>query len=312
MKVLFWLLIAVDTAALGFFFVLGLAAATSTRQSGFAVAFSPPFLIPALVLIGAVLLFTRSPSPLLRSIALLLAASPALILFVTQRVSMFQLQQNMNSKGELTSFREGPMREIADAIRSNDTATVARLAPTVDVNSLGYMNTSLLMVALRQLEKVPNDFTNLRTLIKAGANPNLESGREFPLEVAIQQSSHSGAEPTVILLKAGANPNTKTQWGDPLFFGGANATAPVEVMAALLDNGADVKLTDKDGKTVLIAAANTGNWKAARLLLDRGVDYKVGRSLSGESFEQMVQTATMRTWGDTAGAAAIAEYLKRK
>lgn len=310
MKILFWLLIAVDSVALLFFFVLGLAAATSTKQGGLAVAFSPPFLIPALVLAAAVTLFTRSPSPLMKTVALLLAAAPALILLVWEGKTAFQLKQNMNDRGELTSFKAGPLREIADAIRSNDTATVARLVPAVDVNSRGYMDMTLLMVALRQLEKNPTDFTNLRTLLKAGANPNLTSGGELPLEVAIQSSEHSGAEPAILLLKAGANPNTKDQFGTPVFYSGTYITAPPEVMAALLENGADIKVKDKEGLSIVFQAAQTSNWKAVLLLLERGVDYKNGRTVNGETFTDMVESHA-RVFGDTAGIAEVLAYLKK-
>lgn len=310
MKILFWVLIAADTAALLLFFVLGLAAATSTKESGLAVAFSPPFLIPALILVAAVALFLRSPSPLLRIVALLMAASPALILVWWKGTESIKLRQNTNSSGELTSFREGPLREIAQAIRSNDTATVTRIAPTVDVNSRGYMDLTLLMLTLRQLEKNPTDLTNLRTLLKAGANPNLKSGGEFPLAVAIQQSDHSGAEPATLLLKAGANPNTIDQFGTPLFYAGTYITAPPEVMATLLENGADITIKDKNGLSIVFDAAQTNNWKAVLLLLERGVDYKNGRTVNGETFTDMVESHA-RVFGDTAGVAEVLAYLKK-
>ena len=310
MKILFWLLISADAAVLALFFVLGLAAATSTRQSGVSVAFAPPFLVPALILVLAIVLFTRSSSTLLRSVALLMAAAPALILVVTQRVSSFTLKQNMNSAGELTSFHEGPMREIADAIRSNDTATVSRLVSGVDVNARGYMDMTLLMLALRQLEKNPTDLTNLRTLLNAKANPNLASGGELPLSVAIQQSEHAGAEPTTLLLKAGANPNTLDQFGTPLFFAGTYRTAPPAVMATLLEHGADITVKDKNGLSIVFDAAQTNNWKAALVLLERGVDYKNGRTVNGESFTQMVESHA-RVYGDTAGVAEVLAYLRK-
>lgn len=312
MKILFWLFAAVDTAALGLFFVLGMAAGTSTKQGPLTLMFAPVFLVPALLLALSIVLFTRGTSPMLRVIALLMAAAPVLILVVSKGVTTVQLKQNMNEQGEVVSYREGPLRDMADAIRRNDSTAVATLAKSVDVNTKGFSNTTFLAIALRQLEQTPTQLGVLRALLEAGANPNLVAGGELPLEIAMQQSEHSGAEPTELLLKAGADPNTKDQFGSPAFFDGVGITMPVAVIAALLDHGADVKLMDKDGKTVLIMAATTGHWKAAQLLLERGVDYKSGRSLSGETFEDMVRTATTRTWGDPAGAAAVAEYLKRK
>ncbi|MEP6833945.1 MAG: hypothetical protein ABJB74_11145 [Gemmatimonas sp.] len=310
MKILFWLLIAADTLLLLMLFVLGLAAATSTKQSGFAVATSFPFVVPAIVLVVAILLFTRSPSTLGRSAGLLLAAAPALWLIWARGSSLLELRQNTNSNGEVAHFRAGPLREIADAIKSNDSATVARLAPTVDVNAHGFVDVTLLMLALRQLEQTPKDLAILRTLLKSGANPNLVASGELPLEVAIQKSDKAGAEPVVMLLKAGANPNTKDQFGKPVFYSGTYGSAPPEVLAALLDNGADITIKNSDGLSIAFDAALSNNWKAVLLLLQRGADYKTGRTLNGESFTQMVESHA-RVYGDTAGVAEVVEFLKR-
>ena len=310
MKILFWLLIAVDTLVLLMFFVLGLAAATSTRQSALTVATSLPFALPAIVLIVAILLFTRSPSGLGRGAGLLLAAAPALLFIWLRSSASIALRQNMNSSGEVAHFRAGPLREVADAIKINADSTVARLVPTVDVNTRGYMDVTLLVLALRQLETAPKDLEILRTLLKAGANPNLVAGKELPLEVAIQMSRLAGAAPVELLLKAGANPNTKGQFGAPVFFSGTYGTAPPEVLAALLDNGADIKVNDKEGRSIVFDAANTNNWKAVLLLLERGADYKAGRTVNGETFEQLVESHA-RVYGDTAGVAEVVAYLKR-
>lgn len=311
MKILFWLLIAADSAVVLMFFVLGLAAATSTRQSGFAVATSLPFVVPVIVLIAAILLFTRSPSALGRSAGLLLAAAPAILLIWLRGSAALDVRQNTTSSGEVAHFREGPLRDIVSAIKNNDSVTVARLVPTVDVNSHGFVDVTLLMLALRQLKETPTDVAILRTLLKAGADPNLVASGELPLTVAIQQSKTTGAEPVVMLLKAGANPNTKDQFGKPVFYAGTYASAPPSVLSALLDNGADVTIKNKDGLSVVFDAAQSNNWRAVLLLLQRGADYKTGRTVNGESFTQMVDSHA-RMYGDTAGMTEVVEYLKRQ
>lgn len=310
MKILFWLLIAADTAVVLMFFVLGLAAATSTRQSGLAVATSLPFVLPVLVLIAAILLFTRSPSVLGRTAGLLLAAAPALLLIWLRGSAALDVRQNTTSNGEVAHFREGALREIAGAITNNDSATVARLVPTVDVNARGFMDVTLLVLALRQLEHSPADLAILHTLLGSGANPNLVAAGELPLAVAIQQSRHAGAEPVVMLLKAGADPNATDQFGKPVFYAGTNVGAPPEVLIALLDNGADLTIRNRDGLSVVFDAALSNNWRAVLLLLQRGVDYKTGRTVNGESFAQMVESH-VRVYGDSAGVAEVVEYLNR-
>lgn len=309
LTILFWLLIAVDTLAWLLFFVLGLAAATSTRQSAIAVAFSLPFAVPLLVLVLAVVLFTKSPSGVGRLIALLLAAAPALILFWAKASATREMRLNTTSTGEVAYYREGPLRELATAIRANDTATVSKLLPTVDVNADGFQGITPLMLAVRQLEHTPKQLDVLRMLLAAKADPNKIAERELPLEVAIQQGQHAGAEPVLMMLKAGANPNTKNEWGSPVYFMGTGITVPIEVLTTLLDNGADLRATGKSGNSVVFDAALTQNWKAVMLLLERGADYKTGKTLNGLTFEQMIETHS-RSYGDTAGLNMVAEYLK--
>ncbi len=142
-------------------------------------------------------------------------------------------------------------------------------------------------------------------------NTSSVAAGELPLEIAIQQSHLAGAEPVVMLLKAGANPNTKDQFGKPVFYSATYASAPPEVLAALLDNGADIKIKNKDGLSVAFDAALSNNWRAVLLLLQRGADYKTGRTVNGESFVEMVE-AHARVYGDTAGVAEVVEYLKRQ
>ena len=309
MKILFWLLVAGDTAALLLLFVLGLAAAPSSRTSPFTVA-AYMLVVPALVLGAAVLLFMRSSSALGRSVAVLLAGAPLLIVLVQRALTTIEIRQSVNDAGDIVYFRPGPLREIAEAIPRNDTVTIARLVPTVDVNTRGFSNATLLGRALHQLKTMPTEHGTIRILLDAGADPNLVAD-DLPLEIAIQQSEHAGTEPVRLLLKAGAKPNTIGTFGTPVFFMASGITVPLEVLTLVLDNGADLKLTDRDGRTILFQAANSSNWKAVRLLLERGADYKVGKTLNGESFGEMVQSYA-RTFGDTAGVAEVLEYLKRQ
>lgn len=309
MKILFWLLVACDTLVLLLFFVLGLAAAPSSRTSPFAVA-GYMLVVPGLVLLAAVLLFTRSASPLGRSAGLLLAAAPAIILFVTKALTTVEIRQSLNADGKLVYFRDGPLREIAEAIAANDVGTIARLAPSVDVNKPGFSGYTLLGLALRRLKETPTDTAGIAILLKAGADPNLKSD-DLPLQIAFQESEKAGAAPVVMLLKAGANPNTKSQFGTPVFFSATGRMMPPEVLAAVLEHGADLKATDNDGRNVLFYAANSSNWKAVLTLLERGADFRSGRTLNGETFPEMVESYA-RTFGDTAGVREVQAYLKQR
>ncbi len=69
----------------------------------------------------------------------------------------------------VTFFRSGPRREIAEAIPRNDAATVASLAPQVDLNRTGLSDMTLLWIAMRQLRSTPDQQHVLRALVAAGA-----------------------------------------------------------------------------------------------------------------------------------------------
>jgi hypothetical protein len=105
----------------------------------------------------------------------------------------------------------------------------------------------------------------------------------------------------------GANPNPIDQFGRPVYFMATGITVPIEVLRILLDRGADLNVRDRDGRSVVWDAATTANWPAVLLLLQRGAGAE-GRSVNGETFVQMVESHA-RVYGDTAGVAAVLEYL---
>ncbi|HYW30036.1 MAG TPA: hypothetical protein VE869_00920, partial [Gemmatimonas sp.] len=82
-KLLFWGFVALDIAALLFFFVLGLAAAGSSRTSPATVALFM-LLLPAIPLAGAVWVFLRSSTTLWRVLAFVLAAAPVVVAVSTK------------------------------------------------------------------------------------------------------------------------------------------------------------------------------------------------------------------------------------
>ncbi|MEO7650290.1 MAG: hypothetical protein ABIZ80_07460, partial [Bryobacteraceae bacterium] len=285
-KIVYWIIICGDVAALLLLFVLGLAAAPSSRTSPLAVA-AFMLVIPGLLIALSILLFLRGTSPLWRGAAFLLAASP-IILVVSQRgIEEVKLRANSDSQGNMTYFRAGPLRDIATAIARNDAETVARLAPQVDVNSGGYGDTTLLLNALRQLRQTPGQLDVLRALMKAGADPN-KGADELPLELALQVTSRTGPEPVMLLLAAGAKPNTKNQFGTPVYFGAIGSTTGTDLLKAFLDHGADLNAQGRQGRNVVAAAATTSNWKAVLFLIQRGADWKSFRTLDGRGFKDML------------------------
>ncbi len=309
MKLLFWLIVLCDVAGIFLMFVLGLAAATSSKTSSISVA-GFMLLVPGLVLALSIFLFHGTSSRLLRGTGFLLALSPVLILVLLKGYTEAQVRLNSDSKGNLTFFRSGPVRDIATAISQNDAATVASLAPKVDVNSRGFADTTLLMLAFRQLRATPDHLEVLRALMKAGADPNLGSGGELPLSLAIQLSGKTGPEPVQMLLAAGAKPNTKDSFGTPVFFSATGRTVPPEVLQMVLDHGADIGVRDSQGNSVVFAASTCSNWKAALLLLERGADWKQYRTPDGLGYKDMLDSH-LRVYGNEPGLAEVIAFVRQ-
>ena len=299
MKIIFWGLVVLDLLGIGLLFLLGLAAAGSSKTNPLQVVL---FLIvlPCVPLAGAVVLFVRSSSPLGRGFALLLAAAPLLLLVGGRAAAEYMARMNTNESGEMTFFRSGPMRELAEAIRRNDAAAVGALLPKVDVNKTGLMGVTPLLLAARQLEETPDQHEVLRLLLKAGANPNKGAQYEFPLQLVIQETGKAGLEPVRMMLDAGADPNLKASFGDPVWFSAVGMSSTLETVELLIDRGADVNATGNGEATALFNAANTRNWKAVLLLLQRGADWRRGRSVNGMPFNYLVEGESGSQSGDSA------------
>jgi ankyrin repeat protein len=307
-KLLFWMFIALDAGVILLFFALGLAAAGPSKTSPVSVTLLM-LALPAIPLVGAIAVYLRSTSPGWRALAFALAAAPAVLVVATQMYTRAQFKANSNAQGDLTFFRAGPLREIVEAIRRNDAATVAALVPKVDVNGTGMADMTLLVSALRQLRTTPDQHEVVRVLLAVGADPNKGVEYEIPLEMALQVVGKSGPEPVRLLLEAGANPNALNSSGTPLFFAGAGNSADVEILKLLIKHGADLNLTGPKGERVLFAAANARNWKAVLFLLQNGVDSRVGQTLSGQDFRSMLEANASWASADS-GYAEVAAWLR--
>jgi hypothetical protein len=258
--------------------------------------------LPGIPLAASAVLFVRATAPGWRLLALLLAATPLLFAVSARALAEAMLRANTNERGELTFFRPGPMREIAEAIARNDSRTVAALATKVDVNRTGLSDMTPLVLAARQLRRTPEQHEVLRVLLEAGADPNIGAQYELPLAIAIQVAGRAGAGPVKLLLDAGANPNLPDSFGVPVYFAATGQSASLEVLTMLLDRGADVDAMGPNGTTALFAAANTRNWNAALLLLRRGADWRRGRSVNGLSFRELIDGYAGTESGDSAYA----------
>lgn len=306
LRIVFWLVVAFDVAVLLLFGVLGLAAAGSSHTNPLA-ALIVPFVLPGLVLVGAVLLFLRAPSTSGRVVAVAIAALPLVFTLAARGVTQWIARGYQDGGGGFSQFHAGPQREIEAAIARNDAAAVTRLLPSVDVNKPGISGATLLVLALRQLNDTPTQLDVLRSLLAAGADPNL--GRdELPLLAAIGASRTVGPEPVRLLLAAGAKPNTRDAIGEPVYFTAGGLDLDPALMLAMLDHGADIRALGRDGRSVLSLPASLRNWKMVLLLLQRGAPWRETRSLEGLPFNAWVEGQTGFGTGD--GLAEVLEFLR--
>ncbi len=303
-KILFWLLVAVDLGAMGLFLLLGLAAAGPSHTNPLSVVWWMAIL-PGIVLGVAILLFVFGNSWLLRAPAFLVAAAPLLMLVVWDTTETMKLNQFKDKDGVVTNFAGGAMQELEKAIMRDDAAAVGRLAKGADLNQTGVSGSGVLVVALRQLGKTGGSPDVLRALLAAGANPNPKTG-ERPLVMALQVSQKAGLEPVKLLLAAKADLNARSQFGEPVFFGGVGMGVDPAVLPLLLEGGADLSAKSAGGKDLLAAAAMIQNWAAALVLLQRGV-----RAADEDRFREQVRSATEASYPQR-GLNELVAYLKQQ
>ena len=307
LAILFWILILFDVAALGLFFVLGLAAGPSSHTGPVAIAaFMLP--IPLILLAAAIGLFVFTKSPITRGLAFLTAAGPILFVVYAAVSAGYIKNQHQDPSGNFTRFERGPMQDLEKAIATNNADAVTAAARAANLKAKAIDGASVLTVALRQLDKQPGQPNAIRALLAAGADPNAKQD-ESPLYVAIQISGKTGPEPVKLLLDAGANPNAIGQFGDPAWFMATGLMIPPEVLGLLLNRGADLNARNRNGQTALFSAVTCENWPAAQLLIEKGIDWKSFRTLKGLDLPAMLQAQTQVSYPQKPGLPALLQKL---
>lgn len=309
LKILFWSLVALDASCIVLFGLLGLAAAGPSHTNPIGTRIHRPA--------------SRRNTPGCRGPLRPLGIARLEVARVRDRRlpvpvrgrrenrhATVQLAAYRDGTGSITQFRDKSLREIEQAIASNDAAAVARSAQGAPLNQPGLSGATVLMLALRELDKHPGDLEVLRALIKAGADPKATRD-DVPLSTAIAATRHSGMEPVKLLLEAGADPNQKGEYSGPAYFiAGGAGIHPDALMKLMLDHGADLKLREQGGNSALHTAVLTENWKVGLLLVEKGVDFTKDRGPGGLPLLEFLESQLRTTNGDKQDLIALIQRMK--
>lgn len=232
LKVLFWLFVAVDVAALGLFFVLGLAAAGPSKTNPLAVLFTM-LVVPGAILAGCIALHLHSQSALLRTIALVVVGAPIGILAIGQLASLYELSTWTPGSilGETPLTRA--LRELPDDPSRLD--EVQRLLQNgADPKKTGE---DLPIVLAIRAARTSGDAA-LRLLLDAGADPNARTDFGDPAWFSAAAATMDVAVMR-LLLDRGADVKAVAQDGRSAVWSAVN-TQNWPVALLLLERGASV------------------------------------------------------------------------
>ncbi len=151
----------------------------------------------------------------------------------------------------------------------------------IDVNSLDEIQNTPLMIACSSA-----NYELVELLLLHGANPNMINVyMESPLILACENSKNSII--INILLENGVDINAYLKNCDMTPLIRLIRKESICGMQTLIENGADVNLCDKDGKSPLVHAVSQRNSEIAKLLIENGADLNLNKDLLVKtSFEQ--------------------------
>ena len=263
----FWAFVALDAALFLILVVLGITG-PGTPDGGREMSLIFFVVIPAIIVIGAAVLFTKAESFGLRLFALGVVAGPGLLVAAARLRSAaidYRVRQNAAGSGY---FSGRDLKRAAEAVVRRDVATIAALDRSVDFNTKGTRGMTLMELAVTEAFEPPTSTpagaTSLevvQALLARGADPNPG------LETATKLT-----DSTILaaLLGAGAKPSYTNDRG-PVVFQWLNVM-PLGNFGLLLDRGLDVNMSDASGTPLIIVAAESDRWDFVLLLMDRGAD----------------------------------------
>jgi ankyrin repeat protein len=166
------------------------------------------------------------------------------------------------------SFPSGLQAALALAAGSDDVAAIgAALAAGAHVDLRGQHGVTALMLAVDKQKP-----RAVSALLQAGADPNLAADdgmTAVALAVRNYRTNPSGLDIMKTVFKAGGNPNSRMANGDPVvvFF---IAQHDCDAIRLLKSYGADLDIRDRENDPVITTAAVTMDWDVVWCLIELG------------------------------------------
>ncbi len=110
---------------------------------------------------------------------------------------------------------------------------------------------------------------------------------EYEIASAVQQNN---VEKVREYLAKGGDPNMKSRFGDPLLYLASGRKGGAEVTKLLIEAGADVNASGRNGIPILTSAASWCNIEEISLLLRAGADVNIRGKKNKTPLESVCQT----------------------
>jgi len=275
---IFWSLLAVEVVAFGVMLVLVFFADNHSPEGP--VGGWVLLLLPVIWGILA-LVFSQYNSPSAQLLCTVLLALPLIHLAVGPAYTGIQRAVWEQGWRGADSF-SGAQLTLANAIYDHDVERVKQLIPVAgDLNTTYRNDTTLFDFAISNTNDSDASFEIVRTMLAAGGNPNVPSGRALTL--ALFRPTRFAR----LLLDAGADPNA-LDGARPVWWTVLSAAEDEDLskLELLLAHGADITLRDREGGPVAWAAYQKA-WRAMWLLMERGATWK-GEQQFGQTVHHMM------------------------
>ena len=177
---------------------------------------------------------------------------------------------NITNKRNVTSLMVASNKGNVDAIKVLLSAGADRTIKDVDGNT--WIHYAFLGDCSKEV---------LQSIIDQGADVNITNKRNV---TSLMVASKKGNVDAInVLLSAGADRTIKTVNGDTWIHYAVHGDCSKEVLQSIIDQGADVNITNKRNVTSLMVASKKGNVDATNVLLSAGADRTI-KDVDGDTW----------------------------